>query len=65
MQMHNKDVVFAANAQSVEVSKFFTLVNQMLVTANGVTGVGTSVESWRILSATKPSNATAVVTGTP
>jgi polysaccharide biosynthesis/export protein len=52
MQMHNKDVVFAANAQSVEVSKFFALVNQMAVTASAVTTNGINIEQWRILRGT-------------
>jgi polysaccharide export outer membrane protein len=53
VQMHNKDVVFAANAQSVEVTKFFQLVNQMVVTAEGVSGTGVNVETWRVLSHTR------------
>ena len=62
MQMHNKDVIFAANAQSVETSKFLTLVNQMTATATGVPGLANSIESWRIISATKGSSGTAVIT---
>jgi polysaccharide export outer membrane protein len=50
VQMHNKDVIFAANAQSVEVSKFFQLVNQMVVTADGVSAGGVNAETWRVLS---------------
>jgi polysaccharide biosynthesis/export protein len=50
MQMYNKDVVFAANSQSVEVSKFFALVNQMVVTAAGASQTGVNVEQWRVLS---------------
>jgi polysaccharide biosynthesis/export protein len=53
VQMHNKDVVFAANAQSVEVTKFFQLVNQMVATAEGVSGTGVNVETWRVLSHTR------------
>jgi polysaccharide biosynthesis/export protein len=52
VQMHNKDVVFAANAQSVEASKFFTLVNQMIATSAGIAGTGATVQSWRVLSKT-------------
>jgi polysaccharide export outer membrane protein len=52
MQMHNKDVIFAANAQSVEVTKFFQLVNQMALAADGASVTGQQIESWRILSQT-------------
>ena len=52
MQMYNKDVIFAANAQSVEVSKFFALVNQMAAAADLASGTGVNVESWRLLSQT-------------
>ena len=30
MQMHNKDVIFAANAQSVEIEKFTTFLNALV-----------------------------------
>jgi polysaccharide export outer membrane protein len=50
VQLHNKDVIFAANAQSVEISKFFQLVNQMVVTADGVSAGGVNAETWRVLS---------------
>jgi polysaccharide biosynthesis/export protein len=53
VQMHNKDVIFAANAQSVEVSKFFQLVNQMVVTADGASSAGVNAETWRVLSHTR------------
>jgi polysaccharide biosynthesis/export protein len=52
VQMQNKDVIFAANAQSVEVSKFFTLVNQMIAASDGIAGTGSTVQSWRVLSKT-------------
>jgi polysaccharide export outer membrane protein len=51
--MYNKDVIFAANAQSVEVTKFFQLVNQMVLTAEGVSATGVNVETWRVLSHTR------------
>jgi polysaccharide export outer membrane protein len=50
MQMHNKDVIFAANSASVEINKFFALVNEMVVTAEGVSATGVNVQSWRVLS---------------
>jgi polysaccharide biosynthesis/export protein len=54
VQMHNKDVIFAANAQSVEVSKFFQVVNQMVATAEGVSSTGVNVETWKVLSHAPP-----------
>ena len=30
MQMHNKDVIFAANAQAVEITKFATFINTLV-----------------------------------
>jgi polysaccharide export outer membrane protein len=53
MQMHNKDVIFAANAQSVQITKFLQLVNQMVAVGEGVSSTGVSVETWRILSHTR------------
>jgi polysaccharide biosynthesis/export protein len=50
IQMHNKDVIFAANSASVEINKFFALVNQMVVTAAGVSSTGVNVQTWRVLS---------------
>jgi polysaccharide biosynthesis/export protein len=50
MQMHNKDVIFAANSASVEINKFFALVNEMVVTATGVSATGVNVQTWRVLS---------------
>ena len=48
MQMHNKDVIFAANAQSVEITKFTTLINTLLSVPNNVAVTGTNFETWRI-----------------
>ena len=48
MQMHNKDVLFVANAQSVEIRKFTQFLDALLTTANNVTTLGTNVETWRI-----------------
>jgi polysaccharide export outer membrane protein len=50
MQMHNKDVIFAANAQSVEITKFTQFADALLTPANDVATLGVNVESWRILS---------------
>jgi polysaccharide export outer membrane protein len=48
LQMHNKDLVFAANAESVEVDKFLAFAQQVITTANGVAATGTEFEAWRI-----------------
>jgi polysaccharide biosynthesis/export protein len=50
MQMHNKDVVFAANAQSVEVTKFAQFADTLLTPANDAATLGVNIETWRILS---------------
>ena len=47
-QMHNKDVIFAANAQSVEITKFATFVDTLATAATDVTAVGNNIETWRI-----------------
>ena len=46
--MHNKDVLFAANAQSVDITKFATFVNTLISDPNNVATLGTNIEVWRI-----------------
>jgi polysaccharide biosynthesis/export protein len=53
MQMHNKDVIFAANAQSVEVTKFATFFTALTSVPSNVTALGNSIETWRISSGTR------------
>jgi polysaccharide biosynthesis/export protein len=48
VQMHNKDIIFAANAQAVEVTKFMQLLNVLISTPNNVAVLGTNVATWRI-----------------
>jgi len=48
LQMHNKDVIFAANAQSVEIQKFTTFLNALVSVPNNVAVTGTNFEAWRI-----------------
>jgi polysaccharide export outer membrane protein len=50
MQMHNKDVIFAANAQSVEITKFAQFADALLTPANDTAALGVNIETWRILS---------------
>jgi polysaccharide export outer membrane protein len=48
MSMYNKDIIFAANAESVEISKFLQFVNQTAVTASNTANVGIQIEAWRL-----------------
>lgn len=48
VQMHNKDLVFAANAESVEITKFLTFAQDVIATVNAVPTTGTNIETWRI-----------------
>jgi polysaccharide biosynthesis/export protein len=48
VQMHNKDVLFAANAQSVDITKFANFVNTLISVPNNVATLGTNIEVWRI-----------------
>src|SRR5262249_35984843 len=57
--MHKKDVIFAANAQSVEITKFTTFLNALLSVPLQATSLGVNVESWRILSQTHPGTTSA------
>ena len=50
VQMHNKDVIFAANAQSVEITKFTQFVSALINTANDAAVLGVNIETWRTLS---------------
>jgi len=50
VQMHNKDIIFAANAQSVEIEKFTTLVNAITSVPNNIADTGVKFETWRVLS---------------
>jgi polysaccharide biosynthesis/export protein len=60
-QMHNKDVIFAANAQSVEITKFATFLNTLISVPDNTVGVMNGIQSYRILSHTS----TTAITTTP
>ena len=51
MQMHNKDVLFAANAQSVDITKFATFLNTMLAVPQSVSSIGETISIWRVETA--------------
>lgn len=48
VQMRNKDVIFAANAASVEIEKFTQFLNALISVPNNAAVLGTNVEAWRI-----------------
>lgn len=48
MQMHNKDVIFAANAQAVEIVKFTTFLNALITTGNNALTLGINSQVLRI-----------------
>jgi polysaccharide biosynthesis/export protein len=48
VQMRNKDVIFAANAEAVEITKFTSFLNALISVPNNATVLGTNVEAWRI-----------------
>jgi polysaccharide export outer membrane protein len=50
MQMRNKDIVFAANAPSVEITKFFSMLQVAINTANTSTATAEELQLVRTLS---------------
>jgi polysaccharide export outer membrane protein len=63
VQMHNKDVIFAANAQAVEITKFATFLNTLISVPTNIAGLGITWQSLRIISATgAPSSSSSVIT---
>jgi polysaccharide biosynthesis/export protein len=50
LSMRNKDVVFAANAASVEITKINALIQTFVTNAEGIASTGNTIESWRINS---------------
>jgi polysaccharide biosynthesis/export protein len=48
VQMHNKDIVYAANAQSVDAAKFLQFLNVVISVPNNVALTGQNFELWRI-----------------
>ena len=64
MQMHNKDVIFAANAQSVEITKFATFLNTLLSVPNNAVGFANNLQTYRILRGTSSTSVTTTTTTT-
>ena len=52
VQMHNKDVIFAANAQAVDITKFAGFLNTLISVPNNIAITGSNFNTWRILSHT-------------
>jgi polysaccharide export outer membrane protein len=50
MQMHNKDVIFAANAQAVGIEKFANFLNTVLSVPSNVATTANNFQVWRINS---------------
>jgi polysaccharide export outer membrane protein len=63
LQMHNKDVIFVANAQSVDITKFANFLNTLISVPNNAVSLANSVQTNRILFAT-PGHAGVVTTTT-
>jgi len=54
MQMRNKDVIFVANSQDVEITKFANFINTLIsVPTNGV-GLATTIQANRVIFHTRP-----------
>jgi polysaccharide export outer membrane protein len=65
VQMHNKDVIFAANAQAVEITKFAAFANTIMsVPANGI-GLASAIQTNRILFHTPNPISSTTIVGTP
>jgi hypothetical protein len=65
MQMHNKDVIFAANAQAVEITKFAAFVNTLISVPSNIGALGITWQSLRIISGSGPASSGAAVVTTP
>jgi polysaccharide biosynthesis/export protein len=50
MQMRNKDVIFAANAQSVEITKFAQFADTLLTVTNDTAVAGVNIQTWKNLT---------------
>ena len=48
VQLHNKDIIFAANAQALEVTKFATFFTALTSPAQNVATLGESIAIWKI-----------------
>ena len=66
MQMRNKDVIFVANAQDVEITKFAAFANTVISVPTNAVGLANTIQTNRILFHTpNPGTATTIITTTP
>ena len=63
LQMHNKDVIFVANAQSVDITKFANFLNTLISVPTNVVSMGNTFQTNRVLFAT-PAHSGVVTTTT-
>lgn len=56
MQMRNSDVIFVANAQSVQVTKFLQILNLAIATTNGAVSTGSNsvILRYNLMNAANP-----------
>jgi polysaccharide biosynthesis/export protein len=52
VQLRNKDVILAANAQDIGVTKFANFLNTLISVPNNVAVAGSNFQTWRILNHT-------------
>jgi polysaccharide biosynthesis/export protein len=52
VQLRNKDVILAANAQDIAVTKFANFINTLISVPNNVAVAGSNFQTWRILNHT-------------
>ena len=64
MQMRSKDVIFAANAQSVEITKFANFLNTLISVPTNAVGMANIIQTNRILYGTQPTAAVVTTTTT-
>ena len=62
VQMHNKDVIFAANAQSVEITKFANFLNTLISVPTNAVNLANVIQTNRILFHTPNGTATTTTT---
>jgi polysaccharide biosynthesis/export protein len=62
VQMHNKDVIFAANAQEVEITKFANFLNTLISVPTNAVNLANVIQQNRILFHTPNGTATTTTT---
>ena len=65
MQMRDKDVIFVANAQDVEITKFAAFANTVISVPTNAVGLANTIQTNRILFHTPNPSATTTIITTP